>query len=168
MAMACFISRQHHGQREGGAAVHEFRDSATVRLQGVASVRENDPLMTQFVEAQMIVRVAVTEVWPNCPRYVHRYQKVKASRYVPRAQCETPLAGWKRIDRSRPTCRQRIREEAEGRRPAQYGGLVRQSCARQSGGLRCLQLRRKAICYRGHRDHIFPSDFLRALYILCG
>jgi hypothetical protein len=29
---------------------------------------------------------------------VHRLQKVKESRYVPRAQCETPLAGWKRID----------------------------------------------------------------------
>jgi hypothetical protein len=29
---------------------------------------------------------------------VHRYDKVKASRYVPRANCETPLAGWKRID----------------------------------------------------------------------
>ena len=36
--------------------------------------------------------------WPNCPRYVHRFEKVQASRYVPRAQCETPLAGWKRMD----------------------------------------------------------------------
>jgi hypothetical protein len=44
------------------------------------------------------VRVAVTEVWPNCPRYVHRYEKVQASKYVPRTQCATPLAGWKRID----------------------------------------------------------------------
>lgn len=43
-------------------------------------------------------RLAVTEAWPNCPRYVHRYQKVQASRYVPRAECATPLAGWKRID----------------------------------------------------------------------
>jgi len=37
-------------------------------------------------------------LFPNCPRYVHRMQKVKASRYVPRPQCPTPIAGWKRID----------------------------------------------------------------------
>jgi uncharacterized protein len=44
------------------------------------------------------VRVAVTEIFQNCPRYVHRMQKTQASKYVPRAQCKTPLAGWKRID----------------------------------------------------------------------
>jgi len=86
------------GNGKVGLLFMNFETPQRVRLQGVASVRENDPLTTQFVEAQMVVRVAVTEVWPNCPRYVHRYQKVKASRYVPRAQCETPLAGWKRID----------------------------------------------------------------------
>jgi len=29
---------------------------------------------------------------------VHRYDKRDASRYVPRAQCDTPPAEWKRID----------------------------------------------------------------------
>jgi hypothetical protein len=46
-----------------------------VRVQGVATISEDDPLKAQFLEAQLMVRVAVTEVWPNCPRYVHRYQK---------------------------------------------------------------------------------------------
>lgn len=63
-----------------------------------SSIDPNDPLLMEFIEAQLVVRVKVTEVWPNCPRYVHRYDKVKASRYVPRAECDTPLAGWKRID----------------------------------------------------------------------
>lgn len=40
----------------------------------------------------------MTDARPNCPRYVHRHTKVAASRYVPRAECATPLAGWKRID----------------------------------------------------------------------
>jgi uncharacterized protein len=69
-----------------------------LRVQGIASVSSDDPLLASFQEAQLVVRVAVTEVWPNCPRYVHRFQKVQASKYVPRAQCATPLAGWKRID----------------------------------------------------------------------
>jgi len=34
----------------------------------------------------------------NCPRYVHRFQKLAPSRYVPRADVETPLCEWKRID----------------------------------------------------------------------
>ena len=51
----------------------------------------------EYHEAQGIARVTVDGIWPNCPRYVHRYE-AKTSRYVPRAQCETPLAGWKRID----------------------------------------------------------------------
>ena len=86
------------GNGKVGMLFMNFETPQRVRVQGVASVQANDPLLVQFVEAQMIIRVAVTEVWPNCPRYVHRYQKVQASRYVPRAQCETPLAGWKRID----------------------------------------------------------------------
>jgi hypothetical protein len=69
-----------------------------IRVQGVATISEDDPLKAQLLEAQLVVRVSVTAVWPNCPRYVHRYKKTQSSRYVPRAQCETPLAGWKRID----------------------------------------------------------------------
>ena len=81
-----------------GMLFMDFERPNRLRVQGIASVTENDPLIDQFHEAVLLVRVKVTEVWPNCPRYVHRYDKVKASRYVPRADCETPLAGWKRID----------------------------------------------------------------------
>jgi hypothetical protein len=34
----------------------------------------------------------------NCPRYIHRMQKVKPSRYVPRDGAETPVCEWKRIE----------------------------------------------------------------------
>jgi predicted pyridoxine 5'-phosphate oxidase superfamily flavin-nucleotide-binding protein len=81
-----------------GLLFMDFQRPNRLRVQGSASVSERDPLLASFHEAQMLVRVTVTEVWPNCPRYVHRYDKVAASRYVPRAQCATPLAGWKRID----------------------------------------------------------------------
>ncbi|MBM3394355.1 MAG: pyridoxamine 5'-phosphate oxidase family protein [Betaproteobacteria bacterium] len=76
----------------------DFMTPNRMRVQGTASVDVNDPLMMDYVEAQGIVRVTIEGMWPNCPRYVHRYTKVKPSRYVPREACETPLAGWKRID----------------------------------------------------------------------
>jgi len=82
------------------------------------------------------VRVTVDACWPNCPRYVHRYEKVKESRYVPRAQCETPLAGWKRIDIVQPS----LAAKDQGKADKAGGiitvrGLVRQGRTRQRGGL---------------------------------
>lgn len=81
-----------------GLLFMDFEKPIRLRVQGSASVAEDDPLLSEFKEAQLIVRVFVTHVFPNCPRYVHRMEKVSASRYVPRDNVETPLAGWKRID----------------------------------------------------------------------
>ena len=75
-----------------------FTEPNRLRVQGTATVDMNDDLMMEYVEAQGIVRVTVESIWPNCPRYVHRMEKVKTSRYVPQKAGETPLAGWKRID----------------------------------------------------------------------
>lgn len=75
-----------------------FERPHRLRVQGAASISRDDPMMTQYKEADFIVRVQLSSLWQNCPRYVHRYQKVHPSRYVPRADCETPLAEWKRID----------------------------------------------------------------------
>ena len=76
----------------------DFEKPNRLRLHGTASVGEDDPLIKDYPGAEMIVRVAIRNLFINCPRYVHRYQKVSASRYVPRAGCATPFAEWKRID----------------------------------------------------------------------
>lgn len=69
-----------------------------LRVQGRASLSRETADLALFKEAELVVRVAVSQIWPNCPRYVHRYDKVQASRYVPKSGCETPLATWKRVD----------------------------------------------------------------------
>ena len=84
-----------------------------MRLQGEASLQDDDPPLKAHPEADLIVRVEVSELFINCPRYVHRYQKVEASRYVPRKGQETPLAEWKRIDALRDVLPERDRERAE-------------------------------------------------------
>ena len=76
----------------------DFETPHRLRVQGVASVDRNDPLLEQFAGADALVRVAVSEIFVNCSRYVHKYQPVAASRYVPRAGCAAPFAEWKRID----------------------------------------------------------------------
>ena len=75
-----------------------FERPHRLRVQGIARVDDNDPLRADYFEAQLVVRVNATEIFRNCPRYVHRYQKVTGSEHVPRTGCETPLASWKRVD----------------------------------------------------------------------
>jgi hypothetical protein len=40
--------------------------------------------------------VTVTEIFRNCPRYLHHYKKIEPSKFVPRTTGETPIAPWKR------------------------------------------------------------------------
>jgi predicted pyridoxine 5'-phosphate oxidase superfamily flavin-nucleotide-binding protein len=76
----------------------DFEGRKRMRLNGVASVADDDPLLAEFPEAQMIVRVTATEVFPNCPRYIHEYKLVKRSRFVPKRECETPVPQWKQSE----------------------------------------------------------------------
>ena len=76
----------------------DFEGRKRMRLNGVASIADDDPLLAEFPEAQMIVRVTASEVFPNCPRYIHEYKLVKRSRFVPKRECETPVPQWKQSE----------------------------------------------------------------------
>ena len=93
-----------------------FEKPERLRVQGTATVSDDDPLIDEYKEVKFMVRVKVDAVWINCPRYVHRMQKVRESRYVPREDSQTPLAGWKRIDivQSVLPARDKGRAEKEG------------------------------------------------------
>jgi predicted pyridoxine 5'-phosphate oxidase superfamily flavin-nucleotide-binding protein len=81
---------------EVGMLFIDFEQQRRMRVNGHATVRADDPLLAAFHEAQLIVRVAVREVFGNCPRYIHRMQLVEPSRFVPHSDCETPVPTWKR------------------------------------------------------------------------
>jgi len=76
----------------------DFETPHRIRFHGEASVSKDDPLMAEFNEAELVVRVKLSKMWVNCPRYIHRYELKELSHYVPGQKEETPLAGWKRID----------------------------------------------------------------------
>ena len=77
----------------------DFETPNRVRLHGLASVEQNDPMLAEFVGAELIVRVKVTETFVNCPRYIHKYQRLQTSKYAPQAgRAEPPAPQWKRID----------------------------------------------------------------------
>lgn len=72
-----------------------------MRVNGMAAIDPDDDLLDAYPEAQFVVRVEVREVFPNCPRYIHRHQRVEDSPFVPQDGCETPVPGWKRSDWAR-------------------------------------------------------------------
>ena len=75
-----------------------FEEQHRMRVNGEATIDPNDPLMADYPEAQFIVRVKPREVFPNCPRYIHKYQLVERSRFVPKDACDTPVPAWKKGD----------------------------------------------------------------------
>jgi uncharacterized protein len=76
----------------------DFERGHRMRINGTASIDPNDPLMSLYAEAQFIVRVRAREVFPNCPRYIHRYKLVERSRFVPKKGRATPVPSWKCAD----------------------------------------------------------------------
>jgi predicted pyridoxine 5'-phosphate oxidase superfamily flavin-nucleotide-binding protein len=76
----------------------DFQSPKRLRLNGLATIDRGDALCAAFHEAQFVVRVKVREVFPNCPRYIHKYQLVERSKFTPKAGVETPVPAWKRYD----------------------------------------------------------------------
>ena len=100
----------------------DFERPHRLRVQGRASVSADDPLIDEWPGADLLVRVAVEDLWQNCPRYIHRYRRVAASPYVPVAGAEAPLAGWKRIDGM-----QDVLSDADQRRAEDEGVISEQA-----------------------------------------
>jgi len=83
---------------EVGMLFIDFEGQSRLRMNGKATIDAADPWLATWPEAQVVVRVAVREVFPNCPRYIHHYALVERSRFVPRAGCTTPVPSWKRAE----------------------------------------------------------------------
>ncbi len=107
------------GKSEIGILFIDFENPHRIRFHGNASVQDNDPLLSEFHEGEFVVRVALSKMWINCPRYIPKFKRVEASRYVPHEQSETPLAAWKRIDAV-----QDVLPAKDNGRPETAGGII--------------------------------------------
>ena len=67
-----------------------------LRMQGTASIDHDDALLADYPEAQFVVRVHTTSVFPNCPRYIHRMEPKEQSAFVPHEGRRTPVPSWKK------------------------------------------------------------------------
>ena len=73
----------------------DFASPRRLRLDGSARVEPPSFADPPYPAAQLVIAVTVREVFPNCPRYIHRMELVERSAFVPRPGVETPVPGWK-------------------------------------------------------------------------
>lgn len=76
----------------------DFERQTRLRINGHASIDLDDPLIQEFHEADLVVRVTVEKIFPNCPRYIHKMRLVEESKFVPNKACKTPEPDWKRLE----------------------------------------------------------------------
>lgn len=80
-----------------GLLFMDFERPRRLRVQGLATLDEG-PSREAVPGAQFLVRVKPLQIFVNCPRYVHKYQRVETSKYVPQDDGTAPLALWKRLE----------------------------------------------------------------------
>ena len=76
----------------------DFERPNRMRINGIASLHDDDELLSSFEGAQLIVRVHAERIIPNCPRYIHKMQVVEHSVYSPRPGHVPPVPDWKQMD----------------------------------------------------------------------
>lgn len=76
----------------------DFQRQARLRVKGNAFIQDNDPLLEEWPEAELVVRVNLREMFPNCPRYIHKMALLEESAFVPKSNCKTPVPDWKRLE----------------------------------------------------------------------
>ena len=76
----------------------DFESPRRLRVNGTASIDAADPLRESFEGAQLVVRVQAVHIFPNCPRYIHRWVLQEISAYAPAQDHEPPVPAWKQMD----------------------------------------------------------------------
>jgi uncharacterized protein len=76
----------------------DFEQPRRLRVQGLAELRDDDPLQSRFPGAQRIVRVRAERIFPNCPRYIHPMRRVALSEHAPHAGHTPPEPAWKSFE----------------------------------------------------------------------
>jgi predicted pyridoxine 5'-phosphate oxidase superfamily flavin-nucleotide-binding protein len=79
----------------------DFERQRRMRVEGTARLEMADAVRAQYTEAQFTVKVEAKLIYPNCPRYIHKYQLVEPSPFVPRQGIATPVPAWKKSEWAR-------------------------------------------------------------------
>ncbi len=76
----------------------DFASPRRLRINGLAEVLRTPEALAGFHGAQLIVRVSVSDVFPNCPRYIHSQDAAVISTDAPAPGHTPDVPAWKSMD----------------------------------------------------------------------
>lgn len=76
----------------------DFQKSKRIRVNGKVQILEDDALRDEYPGSVLIVKVTATQIFPNCPRYIHKLELLEYSAYAPRPDYVPPVPAWKTFD----------------------------------------------------------------------
>ncbi|HZN14269.1 MAG TPA: pyridoxamine 5'-phosphate oxidase family protein [Acidimicrobiales bacterium] len=76
----------------------DFERPNRMRVHGTATLHDEPDVVAAFEGAQLVVRVEVSRIFPNCPRYIHRMHLDEQSVYAPKPGHVPPVPEWKQMD----------------------------------------------------------------------
>ena len=113
-----------------GMLFMNLEEPTRLRVHGRAVLMHEDELVALWPGAELVVMVSIHSLVTNCPRYIPKFKRLEASRYVPNPDTgEQPLAGWKQIDALQSVLREtdqvRVQQEGKMITGAQWRDLVK-------------------------------------------
>jgi len=79
----------------------DFEHPERMRVNGTATVHDDDPLLYEYPGAQLMVHIQAEQIFPNCPRYIHKMQIIEYSMYTPSLGYTPPEPEWKQMEEFR-------------------------------------------------------------------
>ena len=73
----------------------DFENGKRLRVNGTAEIVSAEPWLAQCPGAVFVIRVTATQIFPNCPRYMHKMHIDDYSVYAPRPAYTPPVPAWK-------------------------------------------------------------------------
>ena len=91
----------------------DFQTPQRIRVRGNAKCIKEGPILKSYPGANLVMELTVSNVWVNCPRYIHRMDLKDQSPYIPEEDGSIPLALWKRVDLVQDVITANDKNEAE-------------------------------------------------------
>jgi len=76
----------------------DFEKQNRLRVNGTATISDQDELRNEFPGSVFIIRVKAEKIFPACPRYIHKMQIIELSEYAPKANYTPPIPEWKKFE----------------------------------------------------------------------
>ena len=91
----------------------DFQTPQRIRVRGEARCIKEGSILKSYPGANLVIELIVSNVWVNCPRYIHQMNLTEQSPYVPEKDGTIPLALWKRVDLVQDVITDEDKEKAE-------------------------------------------------------